>query len=62
MVVRVGGCPVHSSVAEHWRLKPGVLHGFDSWQLLAFSLSSIFSSKTPNLFLHVFFLCYSAAI
>jgi len=31
-----------SSVAEHW------LHGFDSHQPLAFSLSSIFASKYLN--------------
>ena len=44
----LSGC--HGSVAEHWWLKPGV-SWFNSQQLLAFSLSSIFASKRLNSFI-----------
>ena len=46
---------VISSVAEHWLHKPG-FPGFDSRQLLAFSLSSIFTSK------HLNSLCYTHSL
>ena len=63
--MRAGGCPVRSSVAEHWRLKPGVLHGlirFSATAGLKFFTFLYFRLITSNLFLHVFCLCYSAAI